>query len=32
MDHGSPQSVFLLVSVFSVVTVLTVVGVRGRTV
>jgi MFS family permease len=30
MDHGSPQSVFLLVSVFSVVTVLTVVGVRGR--
>jgi MFS family permease len=31
MDHGSPQSVFLLVAVFSLVTILTVAGVRSRT-
>jgi MFS family permease len=31
MDHGSPQSVFLLIAVFSLTTILTVVGSRGRT-
>jgi MFS family permease len=30
MDHGSPQAVFLLVAAFSVLTILTVVGTRGR--
>jgi hypothetical protein len=29
MDHGSPQSVFLLVSAFSLVTILTVISARG---
>jgi hypothetical protein len=31
MDHGSPRSVFLLVAVFSLITILTVVSIRGRT-
>jgi MFS family permease len=30
MDHGNPQAVFLLVAAFSLLTILTVVGTRGR--
>jgi hypothetical protein len=31
MDHGQPRAVFLLVAVFSVLTILTITGTRKRT-